>query len=214
MEALFVGFIIIVVILSIVFYFVTEWKIKKCEKDIKEIEESIAREEEENKRYLVMSTEELSKLDDDELIKGVLWRIETKSEQNEIENVEKDGYQLLNEQEQVICTTYDFLALAIEKEDDGLRTFLGSTMRDFSAPRLSGSLAEIGAFEYKQVFDDFVYDNNIDLYDLSKFAIWYKEDFKKQAKIYSFENADARLKSLSGLKECIVKYIRENIDVL
>ena len=210
MEALFIVFIIIVVILTIAIYLVPKWKAK----NLREIKDFIARKEEENKRYLVMSTEELSKLDDDELIRGVLWRIEAKGKEYEVETVERDSYQFLNKQEQVTYIAYDFLDLAIEDEDAGLRTFLGGVMRDFSAPRLSESLAEIGAYEYKQVFDEFVYDNNIDLYDLSKFARCYENDFEKQAKIYSFENADARLKGLSGLNECIVKYIRENINVL
>lgn len=45
-----------------------------------------------------------------------------------------------------------------------------------------------------------------------KFARCYEKEFKNQEGIYPFYDADEKIRSLSGLEECIVKYIRDNIE--
>jgi len=157
-----------------------------------------------------MNSEELALQEDDNVISAMLQCVETKARAI---GKGKDSYLELSEQEQTAYIIYDFIDFVYDDHiEPGLRSFLGSLIRDYSVPRISNALATIGAHEHKQVFDAFVADNRIDVTDLSQFAYNYDEDFQKQKSLYNFSNADAQLHELGTLEGLLARYVRENMD--
>lgn len=154
--------------------------------------------------------QELLRLDDEQLIDriifGGVWP-----------KLQCMGYGIISDDEVseiewITYSIYEFWESAIAFPESSLRSFLGTPITD-TVLKISDGLAQIGALEYKKVFDEFINANNIDLTDLAHFSPYHvNKNCKESGNNYSFEEVDKVLHKLIGLEKCLANYIRENIE--
>lgn len=84
-------------------------------------------------------------------------------------------------------------------------------MNKVPAPYISGALETVGAYDHKRLFDNFVRENGINLYDLSEFAVEGERQEKKLRKRYPIEQYDQEFSRLKNLDVYLVEYVRMNI---
>ena len=149
--------------------------------------------------------EELSDLTDDELYETIYFQnldIVYSYESEEI---------ALKKMDSVRKTVYILSMYEYEISNGGLCQFFVNSTREL-APYVSKCLAEIGATEHRALFDSFIFDNNINVYELESFITDDSDDYSKQKKRYDFDSFDEEYDELPFLRESIVDYIRKNIN--
>ncbi len=148
----------------------------------------------EERRILGMTSDELSALPDDELFKTALLRVIRTSTIPEDAEYPTD---CLENEKNVFEIVYTFSNEAVEC---GIASYLEGEGR-YAAPYISEALRLVGAVEHKGLFDRFVYTNDIDLYNIPSLE-----------KCDGSEGFDEELLALPELRELLVKYVRENIE--
>ena len=167
----------------------------------KEIKRIVVEEKEREKRFLAMSSEELSALSDDELLGAVVARAERKVESfDEIE----EGLKSLNESE-LVCYTLNWFET--EVNNGGLCQFFVNSS-SCVAPYVIECMEKVGADQHKRLFEDFVSDNGIDLNDLSFFKISKVNEFEKKLNSYPFEKYDEGFYDMEPLETYLKRYAR------
>lgn len=66
----------------------------------------------------------------------------------------------------------------------------------------------------KAAFDSFILENDIDVNDLSSFAISSIDEYESRTEMYNFDSFDDRFYDYDCLHEKMVLFVRENIDDL
>lgn len=162
-------------------------------------------EEKAKKRILSMSTDELNVLPDDELFEAVLTRTE-----NIVDGFKtmSDGFNALNPTQKIF---YGVGWYEMEVNNGGLCQFFVNSS-NVVAPILSEYLGKIGADEHKNLFDDFVLSNGIDLSDLSSFRSPTVEDYVAHTKRYPFDDFDDKYMELEPLQTFLTRFAKENIS--
>lgn len=149
-------------------------------------------------KYLQMTPEELSALNDEELreaIDSVL-----------VYYIDKDDIERLNEVQLTVVTVVN---LDMEVNNGGLCQFFVNSSADF-APYVSESLRLIGAEKIKKLFDQFVEESGIDLADLSSFKIEDASEFEEQNNRYPFDAFDEAYYEEEDLEVRLLEYVRKN----
>lgn len=179
--------------------------IKNIIKFRKELKKSIEEAKENEKRYLAMTTDELSFLSDDELFEAVTLRTEGKVDSfDELE----DGVNSLNHSQKIF---YSVNWLEIEVNNGGLCQFFVNSSR-MVAPFVSEYMGIIGATAHKALFDDFILKTGIDLNDLSSFDCDDAEEFEGQYQRYPFDEYDDAFYDMEPPEAFLKKFIRERLD--
>ena len=171
----------------------------------KELKRSIEEAKENEKRYLTMSTDELSALSDDELFEAVTAR--TESTVDSFDEWE-DGVNALNTSQKIF---YSVNWLEMEVNNGGLCQFFVNSSR-MAAPLVSEYMGILGAAEHKKLYDDFVNKNGIDLTELSFFDVDKAEEFEEKTERYPFDEYDDAFYDMKPLETYLKKFIRENIN--
>ena len=105
------------------------------------------------------------------------------------------------------------LNLNSEVNNGGLCQFFVNSSRAF-APFVSESLFAVGADKTKELFDNFISENNIDLKDLNSFIITDLSEFAEQNQRYPFDDFDNKYYEIGEINHLLIKYARENIDAI
>lgn len=171
----------------------------------KGIKTSIEEKKENDNRYLKMNHNELLKLPDNELCDAVWFRIDQKV--SAYKNI-IDGIASLSTEEQ---TVYSVFYMELEVNNGGICQFFVNSSR-YVAPIVSKSLENIGANEYKKLYDSFIEKHNIDVNDLSSFDCNTTEEFSKQYERYPYEEFDIEFFEMDSTAPFLAPYIRSNID--
>lgn len=143
-------------------------------------------------------------MDDDTLFDAAIEKIDILIELNE-----EDAANAPLTLPQRYC--YALNLLEMEVNNGGLCQFFVNSSRAV-APLVSDGLGIIGASEHKELFDGFIGKYQIDVNDLSSFAIRRVRDFEKQAKRYPFDEYDDKFYTLPSLQEPLTAYIREHLN--
>ena len=149
--------------------------------------------------------ENLEKLSDDELYEAVYFQNLDIVDSYESEEA------ALEEMSSVRRTVYILSMYEYEISNGGLCQFFVNSSREL-APYVSKCLDEVGATEHKNLFDSFISDNNINVYELESFIIEDLDEFSKQNERYDFDSFDEEYDKLPFLRDSIVDYIRKNIN--
>ena len=157
------------------------------------------------RRYLKMPLEELKALPDDALFDALTARTEAK--------VVKaggfiDGVDSLTDAEKVfyVASYYE-----MEVNNGGLCQFFVNSSR-MIAPMLLDCLRAIGADEHAKLLETFVADNEIDLNELSSFAVDSYEEYEKRCESYPFDDFDDKFYELDAITDLLTSYAREHIS--
>ena len=170
----------------------------------KELKRSIKETQENEKRYLTMTTDELSALSDDELFSAIVARTESKVDRFD---EREDGVNSLNPSQKIF---YSVNWLEIEVNNGGLCQFFVNSSR-MVAPFVSKYMAIIGAEEHQNLYDNFVKKNAIDLTDLSFFDLNEVEEFEEKEKSYPFDEYDAAFYNMEPLETYLKKFGRAHL---
>ena len=118
-------------------------------------------------------------------------------------NIEEDDLSRLTNEERLFYVLYTF---NIEIENGGLCQFFTNSSKAF-ASYISEYLNQIGALEIKELFDNFIKNNNIDLNDLSFFDIDDLSEFEEKVEAYPFEEFDDNYFTITpSLDDYLEKY--------
>ena len=170
----------------------------------KELKRSIKETQENEKRYLTMTTDELSALSDDELFAAIAARTESKVDSfGEWE----DGVNSLNSSQKIF---YSVNWLEIEVNNGGLCQFFVNSSR-MVAPFVSKYMAIIGAEEHQKLYDNFVKKNAIDLTELSFFDVNEAEEFEEKVERYPFDEYDDAFYDMEPLETYLKKFGRAHL---
>ena len=170
----------------------------------KELKRSIKETQENEKRYLTMTTDELSALSDDELFAAIVARTESKVDSfDEWE----DGVNSLNPSQKIF---YSVNWLEIEVNNGGLCQFFVNSSR-MVAPFVSKYMAIIGAEEHQNLYDNFVKKNAIDLTELSFFDVNEAEEFEEKVERYPFDEYDDVFYDMEPLETYLKKFGRAHL---
>lgn len=118
--------------------------------------------------------------------------------------IQDDNISQLSDEEKVFYVVYYFNA---EWQNGGLCQFFVNSSRVY-APIIGEYLGIIGALEHKQIYEDFIKNNNINVNDLSYFenrTISYQEKVNS----YPFDKFDDEFYELPELDEYLEKYLEE-----
>lgn len=175
----------------------------------KEMKKLIKAYEEKQITYRSLSPEEFQALPDDELYDAAVARVEKTIETfgKEDENI-KAALRSLPEPQRVLYTL-DYMEREIN--NGGLCQFFVNSSRNV-APFVSESLDAITAVMHKELFDDFVADNGINVDDLTSFIIYDVEEFEKQCERYPFDDFDEKFYEYGTFQDALLNYIKENIE--
>jgi hypothetical protein len=116
----------------------------------------------------------------------------------------------INEEQKLVYSLNKFEA---EVNNGGLCQFFVNSSSE-CAPYISKALEIIGAFSLKDLFDNFIVTNNIDVNDLSSFKISSIDDYEEQTQRYDFDSFDDKFYEDKNLHQQIIDYSRKNIDKL
>ena len=171
----------------------------------KALKTSIAQQQEKDAMALTMTAEELSALSDDDLLQAVFARI------HRIVDSHADisaGFQALNQAQRIV---YAVNYLEMEVNNGGLCQFFVNSSR-MLAPVVSEYMGILGAAEHKQLYDDFIKNHQINVHDLSSFAINSIADFQERFERYPFSEYDDVFYKMAPLEQHLLPFIREHID--
>ena len=149
--------------------------------------------------------EDLAKLSNDELYEAVYFQnldIVTSFESEKLALAQMSSFR----RTVFILSMYEY-----EIGNGGLCQFFVNSSREL-APYVSECLEEVGATEHKELFDNFISDNSIDINSLDYFEIDNLDEYAEKAELYDFDAFDDAYMELPYLTDTIVEYIRENIN--
>lgn len=112
-------------------------------------------------------------------------------------------------QEQLVVislTAYDS-----EINNGGLNQFFSNSSREF-APIISDSLDKVKALKHKELFDNFIKENKIDLKKLESFDTDNVDEFIDQYDEYPFDEFDSEYYQLESLTNFILAYSKNNYN--
>lgn len=112
-------------------------------------------------------------------------------------------------QEQLVVislTAYDS-----EINNAGLNQFFSNSSREF-APIISDSLDKVKALKHKELFDNFIKENKIDLKKLESFDTDNVDEFIDQYDEYPFDEFDSEYYQLESLTNLILAYSKNNYN--
>lgn len=168
----------------------------------KALKKSIEEFEKQNAVYFTLTTEGMKELPEEELFSAVWAR--TYKRVDELE----DDFRALPEKQRIF---YAVNLLEAEVNNGGLCQFFVNSSREV-APYISEYLGVIGAMEHKELFDNFIEENQIDVNDLSSFMCEDVEEFSEQTKRYPFDDFDDAFYELESLEEYLTSFIKNNIE--
>jgi len=160
--------------------------------------------DEQDQKWRAMRAEELSVLDDTELVSAAISRVYGVFGACEDENAR---IALLNDSQRVLYVVYTYES---EVNNGGLCQYLSNDSR-LSAPMLSEALKVLGDTVHRTHFEVFVRDNAIDLKHSDAFGKDAIKRFERMEKRYPFEPFDNAFYELPSLTEPIAAYIRAHI---
>lgn len=99
----------------------------------------------------------------------------------------------------------------MEIQCGGLCSFFVNTSRTL-APYVEESLDTVGAAEHKELFAEFITENNINVNDLDSFIVDNVNDYGSQIKRYDFESFDEKYVEMPMLQDYLTEYIKANIE--
>jgi len=178
------------------------WKMTKVLFSVrKEIKESMRRE----KEYLRMRTEELAALEKEQLYEAAEVRLEKRL------NMFPDMYSAFEQfsRPQRIFFVLDYFEM--EVSNGGLCQFFVNSSR-MVAPYVSEYLGQVGAWEHKLLYDEFITKHEIDVSDLESFRIDGISEYEAQTKRYPFDEFDDRFYDFPPMEGYLVKLVSENIE--
>ncbi|MBE6780232.1 MAG: DUF4375 domain-containing protein [Clostridia bacterium] len=108
---------------------------------------------------------------------------------------------------------YSLYKFEAEVNNGGLCQFFVNSSSE-CAPYISEALNEVGAINLKELFDNFIKENNIDVNDLSSFKITSIDEYEAQTKRFDFESFDNKFYEDIDLHQLIIKYSKINIDLI
>ena len=114
-------------------------------------------------------------------------------------------------QEQILA--YSLYMFEMEVNNGGLCQFFVNSSSE-CAPFISKALEEIGAMELKDLFEQFVKDNNIDVNDLSSFEIADIDEYVEQTERFDFDGFDNRFYEDEYFHKQVIDYYRRNVEQL
>ncbi len=159
------------------------------------------------KRYMDMTCDELSALDDSDLRDAVQARMMSEAGRHEVK-------QCLEMFSGAKKTFYVASLYEAEVSTGGLARFLLGPGRS-AADSILGALKAIHAARHAKLLEKFVSDNGIDLYDLNDLRIESTWDYDEQKSRYPFEEFDEKFRKLyekESIDERLVQYVRNHID--
>ena len=113
--------------------------------------------------------------------------------------------------EQILA--YSLYMFEMEVTNGGLCQFFVNSSSD-CAPFISEALEAIGATELRNLFEQFVNDNDIDVADLSSFKISDVKEYEAQTKRFDFDSFDERFYDDENFHRQVIDYFRRNIEQL
>lgn len=119
--------------------------------------------------------------------------------------IKDDDISQLDENEKVLYVLFTF---NLEVQNGGLCQFFVNSSREY-APLVSGYLEVVGALEHKELYDNFVIDNKLDLTDLSSFEITDLSEFKEKNNEYPFDEFDDLFYDLKNLEDYLYTFIKK-----
>lgn len=164
--------------------------------------EKMFEEQEKNKQ---LHGEELLSLSDEDLFEAVYFQNIDISESAEDEDNELDQFNGARR------TVYILSTFDAEVQNGGLCQFFVNSSKAV-APYLCKALESVGANEHKELFEGFVTENNIDLFNLESFKAESTRQYQKQTKRFDFDSFDDKYYDLPALQDKIVAYIKDNIN--
>ena len=108
---------------------------------------------------------------------------------------------------------YSLYMIEMEVNNGGLCQFFVNSSSD-CAPFISESLEAIGATELKNLFEQFVNDNDIDVTDLSSFKLTDIKEYEAQTKRFDFDSFDERFYDNEDFHQQVIDYFRCNVEQL
>ncbi len=161
--------------------------------------------EKRNNDYISMTSAELEALTDEDLFDAAWAR--TCAKVYNYENL-LDGINSLTGAEK---TFYIAEYYEMEVNNGGLCQFFVNSSREV-APYLDECLSETGAEEHKALFNSFITENKINIYDLSSFIIDDTAEYEYQTERYPFDDFDNAFYELTPIQEYLIPYIRNHIS--
>lgn len=179
--------------------------IKDTRNLMKEIKEGIKN----AKRYVSMSDEEVLALDDKEFYDAVFSRIGDKV--NKVDNKGNNFINLdaLNEYQFAFFVLYEFV---LDMQDGGLCQYLCNLIT-VTVQDTSDCLKTMGFDKIAELFDDFVFGNDIDLSMLDDEGL-DNEEFYESYDFDSFDEKFYEIYESEPIYDTLVKFARENYDTL
>lgn len=165
--------------------------------------------EEKMQAYVEMSSEEFRLLPDEELYDAAIARVQAAADA--FGDEDEDMQKALAAMNPVQRTVFVVDCLEREVNNGGLCQFFVNSSRN-TAPYVSESLDAIIAIMHKELFDDFIADNNIDVHDLTSFIIYDVEEFAAQCERYPFDSFDEKFYEYGDFEAALTTYIKENIE--
>lgn len=113
--------------------------------------------------------------------------------------------------EQILA--YSLYMFEMEVNNGGLCQFFVNSSSD-CAPFISEALEAIGATELRNLFVQFVNDNDIDVTDLSSFKIADVKEYEAQTKRFDFDSFDEKFYDNGNFHRQVIDYFRCNVEQL
>lgn len=154
------------------------------------------------KKIRAMSKEELLALTDKEFFDAIECVCE-----DAVFDINAPG---INEEQKLVYSLNRFEA---EVNNGGLCQFFVNSSSE-CAPYISKALELIGANETKTAFDKFIFDNKINVNDLSSFNISEIDEYEYQTQRYDFDSFDNIFYKDENFHQQIIDYARKNIESL
>ena len=148
---------------------------------------------------------ELLKLDDSRLYERVYLQT-----LNLVESFE-DEEAALAQMSPECRTVYILSVFDMEIQNGGLCQFFVNSS-DSLASYVDECLETVKAQEHRELFAEFVTDNNIDLENLDSFEANDVDEYIEQTKRYDFDSYDDKYSQLKPLQDYLVSYIKANIS--
>lgn len=118
--------------------------------------------------------------------------------------IKDDDISQLDENEKIFYVLYYFNA---EWQNGGLCQFFVNSSKRY-APLISEYLEIVGALEHKKIFDNFIKDNNINLYDLSFFTHDENTEYQDLCNAYPFDEFDDAFYDLGELDDYLEAFMK------
>lgn len=106
---------------------------------------------------------------------------------------------------------YSLIRFEAEVNNGGLCQFFVNSSR-VCAPYISEALGTVGANGLKELFDNFISENEIDVNDLSSFIINDISEYEEKTKQFDFDSFDNKFYENDELHQQIIDYSRKNVD--